>query len=181
MAKLKYKIAARKLNIGSQKGKTVYIAQPVNLGRISFEDFVKEVADGSTVDAADVKAVLSRLHVVIERLTARSFSVECGELGTFRPSFGSKSVEKPEDFKVSMIRPAKILFTPKPAFKNSLRSTGFELYGQEEASSSADTEPSTPSGPVWEVPTTVFKRIKRPLHGTLRLLGVVVVVYITDK
>ncbi|WP_080734787.1 HU family DNA-binding protein [Porphyromonas gulae] len=147
MAKLKYKIAARKLNIGSQKGKTAYIAQPVNLGRISFEDFVKEVADGSTVDAADVKAVLSRLHVVIERLTARSFSVECGELGTFRPSFGSKSVEKPEDFKVSMIRPAKILFTPKPAFKNSLRSTGFELYGQEEASSSADTEPSTPSGP----------------------------------
>ena len=94
-----------------------------------------------------MKAVLSRLHVVIERLTARSFSVECGELGTFRPSFGSKSVEKPEDFKVSMIRPAKILFTPKPAFKNSLRSTGFELYGQDEASSSADTGPSTPSGP----------------------------------
>nr|WP_235314716.1 HU family DNA-binding protein [Porphyromonas gulae] len=111
MAKLKYKIATRKLNIGSQKGKTVYIAQPVNLGRISFEDFVKVVADGSTVDAADVKAVLSRLHVVIERLTARSFSVECGELGTFRPSFGSKSVEKPEDFKVSMIRPANSFHT----------------------------------------------------------------------
>ena len=127
MAKLKYKLVKRKLNIGAQKGKEVYIAQPVNLGKIGFEDFVKEMSDGSTVDAADVKAVLSRLHTVISRLTERGFSVECGELGTFRASFGSKS-ENAKSFNVSDIRPAKIIFTPKPAFKNSLRSVGFEEF-----------------------------------------------------
>ena len=128
MAKLKYKLVKRKLNIGAQKGKEVYIAQAVNLGKIGFEDFVKEMSDGSTVDAADVKAVLSRLHTVISRLTERGFSVECGELGTFRASFGSKSVENAKSFNVSDIRPAKIIFTPKPAFKNSLRSVGFEEF-----------------------------------------------------
>lgn len=92
MTKLKYKLVKRKLNFGAQKGKVVYIAQPVNLGKIGFDDLVKEVSGGSTVDAADVKAVLSRLHTVISRLTERGFSVECGELGTFRASFGSKSV-----------------------------------------------------------------------------------------
>ena len=100
----------------------------MNLGKIGFEDFVKEMSDGSTVDAADVKAVLSRLHTVISRLTERGFSVECGELGTFRASFGSKSVENAKSFNVSDIRPAKIIFTPKPAFKNSLRSVGFEEF-----------------------------------------------------
>lgn len=128
MTKLKYKLVKRKLNFGAQKGKVVYIAQPVNLGKIGFDDLVKEVSGGSTVDAADVKAVLSRLHTVISRLTERGFSVECGELGTFRASFGSKSVENNKAFKVSDIRPAKIIFTPKPAFKNSLRSSGFEEF-----------------------------------------------------
>lgn len=126
MANLKYKLVKRKLNFGAQKGKIVYVAQPVNLGKIGFEDFVKEMAGGSTVDAADVKAVLSRLHTVISRLTERGFSVECGELGTFRPSFSSAAVEDEKKFNVSNIRPAKIIFTPKPSFKNSLRSAGFE-------------------------------------------------------
>ena len=52
MTKLKYKLVKRKLNFGAQKGKVVYIAQPVNLGKIGFDDLVKEVSDGSTVDAA---------------------------------------------------------------------------------------------------------------------------------
>ena len=46
----------------------------------------------------------------------------------FYASFGSKSVENNKAFKVSDIRPAKIIFTPKPAFKNSLRSSGFEEF-----------------------------------------------------
>jgi len=54
MAKLKYKLVKRKLNIGAQKGKEVYIAQPVNLGKIGFEDFVKEMSDGSTVDIGHI-------------------------------------------------------------------------------------------------------------------------------
>ena len=51
MTKLKYKLVKRKLNFGAQKGKVVYIAQPVNLGKIGFDDLVKEASDGSTVDA----------------------------------------------------------------------------------------------------------------------------------
>lgn len=115
MANLKYKLVKRKLNFGAQKGKIVYVAQPVNLGKIGFEDFVKEMADGSTVDAADVKAVLSRLHTVISRLTERGFSVECGELGTFRPSFSSAAVEDEKKFNVSnsVLRKSSLRLSPR--------------------------------------------------------------------
>ena len=44
----------RKLNFGAQKGKEVYIAQPVNLRKIDFDDLVKEISDSSTVNAVDV-------------------------------------------------------------------------------------------------------------------------------
>ena len=145
MANLKYKIAKRTLRLGGKNPREVYLAQPVIIGKISTEEFIKEVSDGSTVDPADVKAVLSRIHTVISRLTARGLSVECGELGTFRPSFGSKSFATPKEVTSSAIRPAKIVFTPKPAFKDSLRSSGFELYRPAKADGDdSATAPKTP-------------------------------------
>lgn len=151
MGILKYRLVAQKTGVGKNKGKTIYTANPVTIGRIGFDEFVKEVAEGSTVDPADVKAVVNRLHTVITRLTSRGFSVEVGELGTFRASFGSPEVLKAEDFKASSIKPAKIIFTPKPEFKNALRSSGYELWtgGNETSlggSSSSPVPPPSGSG-----------------------------------
>lgn len=124
---LHYHLAKRLAKLGKNKDKTVYTAQAVTLGTLSYEEFCKEVADGSTVDVADVKAVLSRLHTVISRLISRGFSVEVGELGNFRPSFGSLEVLDAATFdpKLHIKRP-HIVFTPRVSFRDSIRSVGFE-------------------------------------------------------
>lgn len=119
---LQYHLSPRISTLGKNKGKTVYSVQAVTRGVVSFDSFCQEVADGSTVDVADVKAVLSRLHTVITRNVQRGFSVEVGELGNFRPSFGSVEVTDPATFTVAEhIKRPKIIFSPRPAFQNSLR------------------------------------------------------------
>lgn len=129
MGVLQYHIVSRTQKFGKYKDQKVYSAQPINHGKISFEDFCKELADGSTVDQADVKAVLSRIAVVVPRLVERGYSVDAGDLGTFRASFGSKQVLTEEDFKTELISRPRVVFTPRVAFKNSLRGVSFERIG----------------------------------------------------
>lgn len=147
---LQYHLVNREAKVGKNKGKKIYYAQAVTRGVVSFDSFCREVADGSTVDVADVKAVLSRLHTVITRNVERGFSVEVGELGNFRPSFGSVEVTDPATFTVAEhIRRPKIIFQPRPAFVNGLRTTA-QFERVEVAASrgrSARPKGATPSAP----------------------------------
>lgn len=125
---LQYHLSGYLSKVGKNKGKTVYAARAVTRGVLPFDDFCREVADGSTVDVADVKAVLSRLHTVITRAVERGFSVEVGELGNFRPSFGSIEVLDAATFSPQEhIRRPKILFHPRASFVGGIRAgVGFE-------------------------------------------------------
>ena len=130
---LQYHLIKQTSKVGKNKGKTVYRAQSVTRGKVSFDAFCREVSDGSTVDAADVKAVLSRLHTVITRNLERGFSVEVGELGTFRPSFGSVEVLSEKEFEaVKHIRKPRVLFHPRVAFASSLQGAHFERINLDE-------------------------------------------------
>ena len=124
---LQYRLILQEAKLGKNKGKKVYKALPVTRGRVSFDAFCREVSDGSTVDVADVKAVLSRLDTVITRNLDRGFSIDVGELGTFRPSFGSVEVLSEKEFDVGKhIRKPRIIFHPRVAFASSLEGAHFE-------------------------------------------------------
>lgn len=145
MATLPYKLQPRKMNVGPKAGKIIYSAAPVLGQKVSFHELCKEIADDSTVGTADVKAVLDRLSKVIVRNLKKSLAVDCGDLGIFRPSLTSKSVEDPKEFKTSMIAPARVVFTPRMEFKNSLRECGFVLVRPED--DKPDGQTTTPSTP----------------------------------
>ena len=131
---LQYRLIRQEAKLGKNKGKNVYKALPVTRGKVSFDAFCREVSDGSTVDTADVKAVLSRLHTVITRNLERGFSVEVGELGTFRPSFGSVEVLSEKEFEaVKHIRKPRILFHPRVAFASSLQGVHYERINLDDA------------------------------------------------
>ncbi len=150
MAKLRYKLTPQLMKVGKLKDKTAYLAKPVLGSKVSFEQFVEFVADDSTVGKADVYAVLSRVATTISRLARMGHSVDCGELGTFRPSFSSQAVEHEKDFKTEMLREPRIVFTPRVAFKNSLKGIGFERVSKEgevvDSNSSSSEEPSRRGG-----------------------------------
>ncbi|MDO4707118.1 MAG: hypothetical protein Q4A61_01675 [Porphyromonadaceae bacterium] len=137
---IKYRVLTREVLLGKDKGKRMQFAQSITTNKITFKRFCEEIADGSTVGSADVKAVLDRMVTVLRRHMQDGESVDCGELGTFTPTFGSSGVPEGEDFTAkASIRDPKISFRPKPAFK-ALTGVRFErISAEEEALRSAAT------------------------------------------
>ena len=114
-----YSLNKRKVNIGPKKGKEVFVASPVcQKQRISFDKLCERMAEDSTVGDADVAAVFYKFRKVLNEYCAKGYIVDGGPLGTFRPTFSSKAVEKEADFKPSeCISKTQILFTPTPDFR----------------------------------------------------------------
>lgn len=122
---LKFRIVSRKVLAGEHKGETHYFAAPTDMGRISYRDFVEEVAEGSTVDPADVKAVIDRMTRVIYKRAMEGCIVDAGELGIFRPTFGSKGVPEKEKADYRLIKRPRIRYTFRQTL-GSLRNARFE-------------------------------------------------------
>lgn len=114
-----FSLNKRKMSIGPLKGKEVFVASPVcQKQRVSFEKLCERMAEDSTVGDADVAAVFYKFRKVLSQLCSQGFIVDAGPLGTFRPTFTSKAVEKEEDFKpVDCISKIQILFTPTQEFR----------------------------------------------------------------
>lgn len=121
-----YSLSKRKMTLGVNKGKVMFVASPVcQKQRVSFENLCERMAEDSTVGEADIAAVFYKFRKVLNELCSRGYIVNAGPLGTFRPSFTSKAVEKVEDFKPSEnISKTQILFTPTPEFRQ-LRNVEF--------------------------------------------------------
>lgn len=129
---IKFRIFKRTVLLGKDKGKTKIFAQSVTTKKITFKRFCEEVADGSTVDSADVKAVFDRMVKVLKRHMADGEAVDCGELGTFTPTFGSVGIDEKETFVASKhIKDPKVSFRAKPDFKD-LSGVSFERISEEE-------------------------------------------------
>lgn len=96
--------------------KNAYVGLVAPSGKVSFKEFCKDLADGSTVDTADVKAVIDRMSRVIRRYAEKGFSVDCGELGIFSVSLKSRHADTAQDFTADNIKKATINFRPRRTF-----------------------------------------------------------------
>ena len=92
---VKYRLIERK-NLGNDKTETPkkQYAQVVYGDLVEFETFLEEVADGSGVGSAQVKAVLDRINIVLKRNLSQGRRVNVGELGNFRFGVGSTGAGK---------------------------------------------------------------------------------------
>lgn len=156
---LKFRLIERTMKIGKNAGKKLVYAQQVTGGKLSFEKLCDIIADGSTVSSADVKAVFDRLQRVFERYLADGYIIDCGELGSFRPSFGSKGVEQVTDFKqLKHLRKARVRYLPPRRFE-ALRVatyTRVNLFGEpikEETTEAGGTPPIPAPGTGGTTPT----------------------------
>ena len=83
------------MSVGPLKGKEVFVASAVcQKQRISFDQLCEWMAKDSTVGQADVAAVFYKFRNILDRLCSQGYIVDGGPLGTFRPTFSSKAVEK---------------------------------------------------------------------------------------
>lgn len=122
---LRYKIKTLEAKLGKNKGKKVQQAYPVISGNVSFDKLCEALSKDSTVGKADVKAVLSQMSEKIAEFLDLGMSVDCGDLGLFRPSFGSEQVPEGEKFTNDHLKKPKIVFTPRKEFKDCLANAQF--------------------------------------------------------
>lgn len=130
-----YSLNKRKMSVGPLSGKQVYVASPVcQKQRITFDKLCERMAEDTTVGEADIAAVFYKFHKVLSQLCSQGYIVDAGPLGTFRPTFSSKAVEKEEDFKPSeCISKTQILFTPTADFRQLKNVEFFRVAKQEKA------------------------------------------------
>ena len=122
---MKYKIIWRVNPQDRTKGK--WYALPVNDGKISKTDLAKEIVSISALSRGDVSSVIENLLEILPKYLLMGKSVNLGELGTLRVSFGSEGVDDEKDFNVNKITSVKIVFTPGVELKKQLANIHFEL------------------------------------------------------
>lgn len=96
---------------------------------VKFEEFIELVADETTVSSADVKAVFDRASKVLVRLLQDGESVDCGDMGTYRPSITAKTgtgVESADKVGVELVDKAKVIYTPRVKVKTALKGVSLE-------------------------------------------------------
>ena len=91
--------------------------------------FIELVADETTVSSADVKAVFDRASRVLIHLLQDGKSVDCGDMGTYRPSITAKpgsGVNSAEKVSVELVDKTKGIYTPRVKVKTALKGVRLE-------------------------------------------------------
>ncbi|MDZ7606090.1 MAG: HU family DNA-binding protein [Cyclobacteriaceae bacterium] len=86
----------------------------------------KDIEKMSTVNGADIRAVLYALVDVMKDALAEGQVVRLGELGSLRVSISSEGKEKAEEVKASVIEGAKVIFTPGKDLKTMLETLSYQ-------------------------------------------------------
>lgn len=89
-----YTLSERKATVGALAGKTVIQANPTGRKRVDHRTFCEEVARATTFTGVEVEAVLRLAAEVARKHVENGDIVDFGDIGTLRPSFRSKLVEK---------------------------------------------------------------------------------------
>ena len=91
---LAYTLSERKATVNTLAGKTVIQANPTGRKRVDHRTFCEEVARATTFTGVEVEAVLRLAAEVARKHVENGDIVDFGDIGTLRPSFRSKLVEK---------------------------------------------------------------------------------------
>ena len=123
---VKYKVIAKGQPGVKGGGKKQYYASIVNQDIQGIDKITEEVEKASTVNGADIRAVLYGAVEAINGFLEDGDIVRLGDLGSFRLSLSSTGEAKPEDVTVNSINGARIIFTPGTMLKKLLANLKFE-------------------------------------------------------
>ncbi|MBE8722396.1 HU family DNA-binding protein [Sphingobacterium pedocola] len=103
-----------------------FYARPVHTGGIALEDLASDISHASSINEADVYAVLQSLVREIPRNISRGYIVRLGNLGSFRLSSNSTGNDTSEEVNASNIFRTRLIFNPGKQIKTILTSLTFK-------------------------------------------------------
>ncbi len=81
----------------------------------------KHVTRNTTMAPTELESGFNLVCDAVPVLLRQGDSVQLGSLGTLRLSYGSLGVDNIEDFNVSMIKDARVIFTPSKELMNAIK------------------------------------------------------------
>ncbi len=106
--------------------KKKFYANIKNDGETTLKQLSKRVGTMSTVNSADVLAVLDTLLQVMQDELSQGRIVRFGEFGSFAVSLSSEGKEKESEITAASVKSAKLLFKPGKDLKNMLTTLEFQ-------------------------------------------------------
>ena len=122
---MKYKLEERK-NPQDKGAKGKLYAAPVHEGKVSKKEISADIVLLSSLSRGDVGNVIDCLLDTVPKYLLMGKSVNLGDLGTLRISFSSEGVDKPEEFTIGKIKGLRVLFTPSPTLRKSVKDIKLE-------------------------------------------------------
>ena len=107
-------------------GTKKWYAATVNDQRANLKDLTVDIERISTVNRADIVAVLTALVQQIPEKLTNSTIIELGELGYLRTHLKSSGVATEEDVSSSIIVGHKVVFYPGQDIKNALKTASYQ-------------------------------------------------------
>ncbi|NGF57773.1 DNA-binding protein [Parapedobacter sp. SGR-10] len=103
-----------------------FYARPISSGEITLEDLASDISHASSINEADVMAVLYSLVREIPRNLSHGYIVRLGGLGSFRLGTGSLGSDTAEEVTAANIHRKRVLFHNGKRIKNALSSLTFQ-------------------------------------------------------
>lgn len=123
------KYAVKKRIFGFDKTKTPkYVGTPVSAGKVDFTDLCDQVTKVGMAPRGVVKMVIDGMIDAMILNMQNGMSVQLGEFGTFRPSFGCSAKEKADLVGTDTLRNRKYVFTPGKLLREMIQTVSIQKY-----------------------------------------------------
>lgn len=122
---VKFKVIERGTPGVAGGGEKKYYASPVMNGELTLAGLTKAIERTSTVNGADIRAVLYAMVDVMRDSLANGQIVRLGELGSLRVSLSSDGKKTAKEVNASAIRNTRVIFTPGKDIKAMLKTLEF--------------------------------------------------------
>lgn len=107
---MKLKIV-KKINPRDLEDSKFYLS-PIHVGTLDLKELAEIISDASTVNVADVAAVLKSLSRQLPLFLQKGFVIELGDFGRFRMSISTDGKKNKEDLSANDVSKVRILFVP---------------------------------------------------------------------
>lgn len=122
---MKYKLV-QKANPLEPETTRKWYASPVKAGTINNYQLSKGISGKSFVARGAVMNVIENMVDEIPRYLIEGYSVNLNNFGTLRLSLSSEGAEDPKEFTADNIKNMRVVFTPSPELKKTLKNISFE-------------------------------------------------------
>lgn len=122
---MKYKVIQRK-NPQEASLPSKYYAVSSSVGKFTVDDFAQQISGRSSLTSGDIKNVLDNFLEELPVFLKLGLSIQLAGFGTMRLSLSSDGADTAEEFTADKIKGARIIFTPSPELKKSIKNIKYE-------------------------------------------------------